>query len=124
MLSIAIRVEASNLMDIGHAIRCMTLRKALIERGNKIMIIARSITKALAADALSAGFDYKPMDYRFDQDVSDLDTATWLGTCQETDASAFIEVLSQDTADLVIVDHYAIDRQWHQKKGHIRKKSW
>lgn len=115
MLSIAIRVDASNLMGIGHAMRCMTLGKALIERGNKVMIIARSITKALVADALSAGFDYKPLAYHLDQDVNDLDTATWLGTSQETDASAFIEALSQESVDLVIVDHYAIDRQWHQK---------
>lgn len=122
MLKIAIRADASLLIGKGHIMRCLTLARAItlekpntditfittphvgnldktiIEQGFKLISLAESLTKSLKTP-------FKPIDIN--------DTNTWLGRSQQEDANACLEQL-KSPFDLIVVDHYTLDKTWHQ----------
>lgn len=116
-LQIVFRVDASSIIGIGHARRCLTLARALAKTGAECMFVVREsdieVEKILMEYASSSivlpkGTPASPDDYR-----------TWLGTDQCRDAEELVAQIVKRHCDWVVVDHYGIDAIWHR---HVRER--
>ncbi|MBV5330523.1 MAG: UDP-2,4-diacetamido-2,4,6-trideoxy-beta-L-altropyranose hydrolase [Chlorobium sp.] len=111
--NIAIRVDASSQIGTGHFMRCLTLADVLKHRGATIRFICRHISEYLQAIAEDRG--YEIMLFKSPEENSVVDEllhSCWLGTNQQVDAEESIKLLSDQTWDWLIVDHYALDWRW------------
>lgn len=116
-MRIVFRTDASVQIGTGHVMRCLTLADALHQRGAECTFICRPHTghlldlvakrghkvialPVLATDGASASA--KPVH------------AAWLGTDWMMDAQDARQALGSEAADWLVVDHYALDRQWEQ----------
>lgn len=116
-MRIVFRTDASVQIGTGHVMRCLTLADALHERGAECTFICRPHTghlldlitlrgyKAVALPVLAANAT---------QALADPAQAAWLGTDWLTDAQDTHQALGAEGADWLVVDHYALDRQWEQ----------
>ncbi|GLX77634.1 UDP-2,4-diacetamido-2,4,6-trideoxy-beta-L-altropyranose hydrolase [Thalassotalea insulae] len=117
-MKIAFRVDASNVIGIGHVMRCLTLAKALTERGAEICFISRILTGHIFADIIAAGYQVYPLP-KPRKKIIKSDTSTWLGESFDTEIEQIspyftTSSIKSNKVDLLIVDHYAIDKYWHQ----------
>lgn len=119
------RVDASTQMGVGHLMRCLTLAGRLRDRGGFSHFICRDLPDLLCAQVKAAGYDLHKLpsasDFAGDQDGPN--HAAWLGECWREDARQTVEVIdSVGNVDVLIVDHYAIDRRWEERaRKHVRK---
>jgi len=108
------RVDASKWIGTGHVMRCLSLAEELRKNswevifaclpqdGDMRMMIAKryfkvcSLAAPLNADGLTDRTNYK----------------TWLLRSSQEDCADFIQKIK--SADIVIVDHYAIGSEWHR----------
>jgi UDP-2,4-diacetamido-2,4,6-trideoxy-beta-L-altropyranose hydrolase len=120
-MKIVFRVDASLEIGTGHVMRCLTLADEFKERGSQCYFICRPHKGNLLELIEQRGHraltlpelvpDEKPI-------LSDTDHAHWLGTDWATDASQTQELLrielGSESADWLVIDHYALDVQWEQ----------
>lgn len=114
-MCIAFRVDATNEMGIGHFMRCLTLAKALRQKGvGYIRFLCRYLPPHLHQILIDSAFDIRFLKERNQFNVkSNLYHSDWLGVCQVTDAEEVCSLLSDRYWHWIIVDHYAIDKTWH-----------
>lgn len=121
-MKVVFRVDASVQMGTGHFIRCLTLAEVLRQHGAEIRFICRDHPgnlipllqqKKIPVSVLSApkpsialGDGYK----------------AWVGDTQAEDARQTIAVLKDESADLLVVDHYGLEIDWEQKMRPYVKK--
>lgn len=111
--NIFIRVDASNEIGTGHFMRCMTLADGLQQRGAKVCFVSRYLPAHLARALETNGHRLlKLADGGGEASGGDLPHAHWLGTSQELDAEECIGLLSGQSWDWLVVDHYALDARW------------
>lgn len=111
------RVDASTEMGIGHLMRCLTLAGRLHARAGHIHFITRLLPDVLRAQVLAAGYEMHQLPRRSQDGVSSEGPAhaAWLGASWQEDARQTAEVIADiGGADVLVVDHYAIDRRWEQ----------
>lgn len=118
-MNIAIRVDASARIGLGHLVRCRTLAAALREQGVAVHFICRA-HPGHQIDALRAeGYRVSALPEPPVQATTDRDYAGWLGVSQEQDATETLAALTDAPAasqpDWLIVDHYALDADWEQR---------
>jgi len=123
-MKILIRTDASLQIGTGHVMRCLTLADALTEKGVEVRFICRNHIGNLIEYIQSKGYFVYQLDIpkktgydeaiEFSQD-SQLSHANWLGCTQEEDASTCESILKKIHPDWLVVDHYAIDRTWHNE---------
>jgi len=115
---VVFRSDASVQIGTGHVMRCLTLAEALRENGTECLFLCRPHqghlmdlisarghrVKALPAfGPESAGWTPRPGPPH----------AAWLGTDQATDAADSLRALEgEERAAWLVVDHYALDREW------------
>lgn len=116
-MQIGFRADASLQIGTGHVMRCLTLADALRERGAHCTFVCRPHTghlidlieqrghQSIALPAL-AGV-HEPTGGATAH-------AAWLGTDWDVDALETCQALAQQSPDWLVVDHYALDRQWEQ----------
>ncbi|MCL1093798.1 UDP-2,4-diacetamido-2,4,6-trideoxy-beta-L-altropyranose hydrolase [Shewanella kaireitica] len=118
MLTIAIRVDSSHQIGIGHVMRCLTLAQEINQQTcARIVFISRESEGSIAAKIVDEGFEYFELSSGIDNASSHLQHGQWLRNSQEKDASEFQAILNYNGInglDLVIVDHYGIDQHWHK----------
>jgi len=111
---IAIRVDASLDIGVGHIMRCLTLANELANKDTEIIFITRP-----TYDDFSLGIENKfqvkllpSLSCTFDPDDYD----TWLQVSEKQDATDFIFALNELNIDVdqVIVDHYGIGLDWEK----------
>ena len=107
------RVDASIAMGSGHVMRCLTLARALRERGHQCLFVSREHPGHLNAYVQDQGFELYRLPMGQSQD-HDLSHACWLGASQEEDAEACIPAVQTFRPDGLIVDHYALDSRWEK----------
>ena len=119
-MKIAFRTDASLQIGTGHVIRCLTLADALRERGAQSTFICRPHSghvldliqrRGHAAIALA------PADESFSISANQSHAqshAQWLGTDWTCDAEQTRQALGGQIVDWLVVDHYALDRNWEQ----------
>ena len=96
-MKIVIRVDASNTIGRGHAMRCLSLAAGLRQWGNEPVFICREFPGDLIA--LLRARDYTVFSFSEGDDAEQ--TLTILNTIADVDT--------------LIVDHYGLDKEWEQK---------
>jgi len=119
-MNIVFRVDSSNKMGTGHLMRCLTLADELKRQNHKVTFICRILAGNLID--LIKQKSYKvinlPSDKSFQSNTLYLD---WLSATQGQDAQQTIQSMP-DNIGLLVVDSYALDKEWHQKLRPLTKK--
>ncbi|MCL9781547.1 UDP-2,4-diacetamido-2,4,6-trideoxy-beta-L-altropyranose hydrolase [Vibrio sp. S4M6] len=121
-MKIAFRTDSSVEIGTGHVMRCLALADELIHRGHECIFITRAHKGHLSEKIRSHGHrvEMLPSDTTCDKQATRFewnDHARWLGTHWEQDAQQTQLVLSDRAVDWLVVDHYALDRNWEQLVG-------
>lgn len=111
--SCAIRVDASRLIGLGHSMRCLTLADALRAAGVRTTFVSRHMPDFMVARIQERGHRCVLLPAPVEPIHDDRMYTRWLGVSQRRDAEETIAALGSDRFDWLIVDHYALDREWH-----------
>jgi UDP-2,4-diacetamido-2,4,6-trideoxy-beta-L-altropyranose hydrolase len=119
-LKVAIRVDASAAMGLGHLTRCLSLARALCAVGANVLIVARDLGIDIHYLLRNADVEYVMLaGPKSDQYVGDrVPHAEWAGVDWQTDATDTVHSLRNWNPDWVVVDHYAFDARWHGTVAH------
>ena len=122
-MKVIFRVDASLKMGTGHVMRCLTLAQTLKENGANVKFICRRHKGSLIDKIRSNGFDVHALEVSEEIETDNkLVHSHWLGATQQQDSDECIDVLSSEGVDWLIVDHYALDEDWHcNLKPYYRK---
>jgi len=120
-MRILFRVDSSLLIGSGHVMRCLTLAEVLREQGAEVLFVCRELSGNLNALIAAKGFDLCRLPAVETQGAG-LDWnshAGWLGVHWLQDAKETQACLKEQEAsfDWLIVDHYALDRNWESELG-------
>lgn len=114
---VAIRVDASVEMGMGHLMRCLSLADELARGGAETTFLMRSHAAALVGLIEADGHevlllrDPEPCDRG--ADTTGTAHAHWLSTTWRVDAEQTAEAIDRiGKLDWLIVDHYALDARW------------
>jgi len=115
MLNIVFRADASTVIGSGHIMRSLTLAHQLASDGAKVTFLTRQHTGNLI-DLISS-FGYQVFSLSSPKSViKQHNTNSWLGYSQQEDANECISKIQKIAqVDYLIIDHYAIDKNWHQQ---------
>jgi len=115
-MRVAIRTDASLKIGSGHVMRCLTLAKQLNAAGADIQFICRDHAGHNYNEIVLAGFELTVLRAEADgRTVEGDEYAHWLGVSPKEDAKQTIgELNKKPNVDWMIVDHYALDRQWEK----------
>lgn len=109
-MRVAVRVDASTWIGSGHVMRCLTLADALRANGAHVRIVCRQHQGHLAGLIRERGYAVDLLDPPPSSPLPGSGSEAWLGVPQQQDAAETVAVLG-DGVDLMIVDHYGIDRE-------------
>lgn len=112
---VTVRTDASVNIGSGHVMRCLTLANELVRYGIETRFAMRPQLGDLCDYVEDKGFKViklSPPSERIDP-ISTSDYAAWLQVPELDDVDEFIELVG-DT-DIVIVDHYGINKIWERK---------
>lgn len=142
-MDVAIRVDASELIGVGHVMRCLVLADQFKAMGGKIVFICANLPGNLAGYIKQRGYmvkiasmdactysssanSYCLEDYKLTT-YDNLDTAclaeNWFDDATSSLALLSDEFfLSKEKIDLLVVDHYSFDRRWEGKlRPYVKK---
>jgi len=117
-MHVAFRTDASLDIGTGHVMRCLTLADALRQRGAQCHFICREHRGNLVSRIAGQGFAVsvlpaaEPSSSSLSPSASAPAHASWLGGDWRDDACGTADVLAKFHANWLVVDHYALDRQW------------
>ncbi|MGV6809871.1 MAG: UDP-2,4-diacetamido-2,4,6-trideoxy-beta-L-altropyranose hydrolase [bacterium] len=124
------RVDASIQIGSGHVMRCLTLADALKNEGVNCTFICREHSGNMLALIQSkehgvVALPIKEADTSLSSQHPRQEYLSWLGAAPNEDAEqtiAAIQSLAVDKPAWLIVDHYALDRDWEkQLRPHCQK---
>jgi UDP-2,4-diacetamido-2,4,6-trideoxy-beta-L-altropyranose hydrolase len=119
MLRIAIRVDASRAMSLGHLTRCLTLADALRVRGAEIVFLCAPSIEDWRDMIADRGHALRVLELAA-REVKDDERgapahADWLPWGWRSDAEATLAALVEmHPVEQLVVDHYALDERWEQ----------
>jgi UDP-2,4-diacetamido-2,4,6-trideoxy-beta-L-altropyranose hydrolase len=112
-MRVAVRVDASPAIGVGHFMRCLCLADGLHRRGAAIHFICRGLPAHLRAYLDARGYRLTSLAAREGAAASgDLAHSGWLGVPQAEDAADTIAALNAAQWDWLVVDHYSLDARW------------
>jgi UDP-2,4-diacetamido-2,4,6-trideoxy-beta-L-altropyranose hydrolase len=112
--NVLIRTDASNLIGTGHVIRCLTIADHLKNLGANVEFICREHVGNLIPLITEKGFQVHKLS------ISGSSTQSqWLGSSILEDVEQTLECIQNQHFDWIIVDHYALNKEWESV---IRKK--
>jgi UDP-2,4-diacetamido-2,4,6-trideoxy-beta-L-altropyranose hydrolase len=117
LIKVFLRVDSSTEMGSGHLMRCLTLGNQLRKGGAAVAFISRDLPGNMGEFVAAQGFPVHRLSAPGKiREVSDspIPHAHWLGVDWQEDAEETAAILAQSEGgiDWLIVDHYALDRQW------------
>ncbi len=116
-MKVIFRVDASVQIGTGHVMRCLTLADKLKQQGATVAFICREHSGHFIHFIKAQGYRVFALENKLTQRFSgsNLAHAAWLASSQEQDAADCALILQKQPVDWLIVDHYALDRQWEQR---------
>ncbi len=114
-MKVAFRCDASVAIGTGHVVRCLTLARALAERGHQVAFVMRDLPGNMCDRVAAAGFAVHRLptpDAPYDPAPGTPVHAVWAGVPARDDAAQTVAALHQEVPDWIILDHYAFDAQW------------
>lgn len=117
---VALRVDASATMGIGHLRRCLSLAQALVELGARVDLLARRLdgvapqvlSGPVVPDGLRVHWLPAPAG-AYTPEKDGTPHQTWAGVPWAQDVTDVMAALRDDAPDWLVVDHYAFDVRWH-----------
>lgn len=118
-MNVFIRADASLQMGTGHVMRCMTLARMLRQRGITVSFVSREIPGHLCDYVEEEGFAVCRLPRESAQSMAmsyTPDYARWLEATPVQDALETGRTMAASNlpVDWLVVDHYALDRNWEQ----------
>ncbi len=110
-MRVVFRTDASQHIGMGHLMRCLTLADELAQNDCEILFLCRGLPASLAVMIEQRGFGLRQLVDAEDQGFD------WRRDAHE---SAMLVDSCGSGADWVVVDHYQLDRRWH---NHMRARS-
>lgn len=110
-MKIGFRVDIAKHIGTGHLQRCLTLARELKKISISSIFFVREYDKELLSLIVISGFTYYIIGYAASEDISE-DHLNWLGVSQEQDAQEFINAVTKQHIDMIVIDHYSIDSTW------------
>ncbi|MBO33445.1 MAG: UDP-2,4-diacetamido-2,4,6-trideoxy-beta-L-altropyranose hydrolase [Rhodospirillaceae bacterium] len=116
-MNIIIRTDAAQQIGIGHVMRCLTLADELHKDGAQIRFVCKAHRGHLQQKIVERGYPVTLLNLEQGQEKEDdpRGYSHWLGGDWCSDADSTIGAIGAEKIDWLIVDHYAIDRSWHQR---------
>lgn len=114
---VAIRVDASGLIGLGHVKRCLTLAFALRESGLSVAFVSRDLGVDVPSLVGEHGFDCMRLSAPREPapaPASGIAHAAWAGVDSATDVQQTLAALGDHPVDWIVIDHYAFDAAWHR----------
>ena len=116
-MKIVFRVDSSSQIGIGHLMRCLTLANEQNDKNNEIFFVCRDLPGNFSSFIKYPVF-LLPNSNSFRSNVLYLN---WLGATQKEDSEQTISVIPKNI-DLLIIDSYSLDHNWHKKLRPFTKK--
>jgi UDP-2,4-diacetamido-2,4,6-trideoxy-beta-L-altropyranose hydrolase len=114
-MKVVFRADASTHIGSGHVIRCVVLAKLLLAKGHDVVFATRPQEGDFVAYLNNEGVQVVELN-QLDTLVIpkyDTDYATWLQVTWQDDAKDLLEKVT--VADLIVVDHYGLNKEWELK---------
>lgn len=127
-MNIFFRVDASSQIGSGHVIRCLTLAKVLKKHGANCKFISRDHHNNLNEKIRKENFKIIVLPHsnklKSTKNNKNLisNYSQWIGASSNDDAKQTIDVLKRENIDLLIVDHYGLNKSWEKKIRPFTKK--
>jgi UDP-2,4-diacetamido-2,4,6-trideoxy-beta-L-altropyranose hydrolase len=114
---IAVRVDSSTAIGLGHIQRCLALARALVDAGGRVVFVTRSLGSDGPERIERTGFRVHRLPAPGTGRVTDSTPvhAAWAGVPWSQDAAQTVEALREQPPDRLVVDHYAFDARWHSE---------
>ncbi|HBI50154.1 MAG TPA: UDP-2,4-diacetamido-2,4,6-trideoxy-beta-L-altropyranose hydrolase [Moraxellaceae bacterium] len=115
-MKIVVRADASLTMGSGHIMRCLTLADRLQQQGHDISFICRQHDGHLADLIGQKGFAVQLLAKSEAVDfIKQHAHSEWLGASESDDFAECKPILQALKPDWLIIDHYAIGKNWEQQ---------
>jgi len=112
-MKVAIRVDASVAIGLGHGMRCLTLAEALREKwGAQVTFLSREHVGHIHRLMEQQGFQVVSLPLHTVEESEGEPYAAWLGASWQEDARICSAHLAGMQPDWLVVDHYALDARW------------
>jgi len=115
-MKLLFRTDVSQVIGTGHIARCLALAKHALKRGWSVCFVCRDPDSYIKNFIFSEGYTLKQLETPFFNKLkiqNKLAHEDWLPVSQEIDAMETLKVLYEFEPDWVIVDHYSLDKEWH-----------
>ena len=113
--SIAIRVDNSSFIGIGHTQRCLYIAKELKKLNYNIFFIVRDLAGSDYSNISSKGFKVVYLSSNNLIEVDEKDHSKWLCVDSDLDSKETKECLKSLGCKNLLVDHYGIDHIWENQ---------
>jgi len=118
-MKVVIRTDSSLNIGTGHLMRCLALAEELSSRGAEVSFICRDLPGNMNQQVERNGHRLHRLAFNDSTMMNNPEFTEyewWLAVDKKTDAEQTEAILSDATADydLLIVDHYALDREWER----------
>jgi len=121
-MNVVFRADASVVIGSGHVMRCLTLARALRDRGCDVRFILREHRGAPTELLAGEGFPLTLLPAPATEPGPDEDYAAWLGVPPAVDAAETVSALKGFEPELLVVDHYALGSEWERAvKAHVSR---
>jgi len=112
------RVDSSNIIGSGHVMRCLAFADELRRQKFSVSFICRKFEGDLIDFIAQKGYKVHRLPYcRFPRQIKEGPDPykKWLGADWQSDAAQTLDIVNRIKPDWMIVDHYAIDRNWEKR---------
>lgn len=114
-MNICIRVDSSHEIGVGHIYRCISFAKKLRNDGHQCFFITRSFHGNRSDLIELNGFKNIKLNPKpIINDDSKNPYSKWLGASQKDDAAETLKYINSLSIDILIIDHYAINREYEE----------